>query len=349
MLSASWKGWSPNLAWALSITITMTLTVTVISGQPTLASDAPDYAQHVAQLGHSEFLQRELASQTLTEIGTAALPALSEGATSLDREIRMRSQRLIEIIRAADRTEKLRAFLQHDKSVNEDSLTAWNEFREVVGGDEPARLLYAKMAEHEYRLLEASSEQPAEIVAALAIRCKQLEANSRQPSEVFRPESIAALLFVAGQPGLTLTDNAGLSIYRLSTQHPTFRQYQEHPNAEEQAYLKLLGRWIAATDDASTMQPRLAIAAKLRLDSAIPLALKMLEQENLPPRVRQSAVLTIAKLGTADHVPVLERQFEDHSVASRVTHVKTKKIISCEIRDAALLAVLHLSNQSLED
>ena len=74
-------------------------------------SSEPTPDQLVEQLGDARFIQRQIATEALTEIGLPALNAVRKGTEHADPEVRFRSRQILRAIRHLERQRLISAFI----------------------------------------------------------------------------------------------------------------------------------------------------------------------------------------------------------------------------------------------
>lgn len=270
----------------------------------------------VKQLGDDQFVRRELAMARLIEIGTPAIAAVEEGVRSLDREVRYRSQRILSILRRAERTRQIAAFLLRQTSANEEDLPGWNRLRDILGDSDAVRQLYARMVRREWELLaRLDRHEPDEISGALALRVDQLQATRQGPFThqlAVAEGTFAALLLVALEDDLFVADQTVSKLWGFCRDLPDLQR----ANPENQApspLRNLLGFWVQRRGD--TLMG-LSIAMKYGLKDGLIPAKRLLEDNAEQQHVKQYAILTVAKFGGLAQIPLLTAQLEDSSVLS---------------------------------
>jgi hypothetical protein len=312
---------------------------------PTGQSDQQRKAEAlVRQLGDEQFSKRERATEELIELGISALDALQEGERNPDREIRYRSARIVRIVRDLDFQRRLQAFASdHDDSERYD-LPGWKIYRELIGDDAACRSMFVLMQKQESGLLQAIERGPRVAADKLGTRCQELQHAMRYVQQQLELGSVAAFLFAAVQPDVAVTAQCSSSIYTFCYQNSFRAGIEEGPHKE--LLRKLLGIWIRQCESSVAYQG-LMLAMRYDLKDGLVAAERLLQMPNNPSHIRQYAILTLAKLGDASHIPQLESMFADKTPCTtrRVNNVQYET----QIRDVALAAVLHLSKLDLKE
>lgn len=298
----------------------------------------------IQQLGHSEFTQREAATERLLEIGLPAATALQRGQQSVDREIRYRCTRVLTRIRAEQRRRRLDAFITYRDSDSADGLPCWPRFRRIAGDTARSRALFAKMLQTEWELL-ARGDDPSQAAEALADRCSQLEQARSQFRQIPTLASVASLLLLASDDRINVPDQVGTKLYILCNQVPSFRQSLDTHGKSSSIVRRLVGQWIGRGEGAMTGYYCLNLAMRHNFPEGVGLARRILAQNNLPLHYREYAILAIAKLGDAKQVPALEGLLEDHSICRTRKDPKSRTTMQTQVCDIALATIIHLSGQ----
>jgi len=91
----------------------------------------------------------------------------------------------------------------------------------------------------------------------------------------------------------------------------------------------------------------MVIALNLGLDDGMVPALKILNgQGNRQPYTSQYALMTVAKLGSESHLPLVEKFLDDKSVVTRMQ--ENKVTYDVQVRDAALATAVLLTKQQFK-
>lgn len=294
----------------------------------------------VRQLGDDEFVVRERATDELVKLGLAVLPALEEGRKLDDREIRFRCRRIGALVRENDFQRRLEAFARNQDEGESYDLPGWSQFEKLLGGDAESRALFVEIQKEESETLKSLGQGPKAVAAALEIRAQQLN----QARQLFRSEvplgSVAAMLFLSANEEVALSAQASSSIYSLCYQNSFRGAMTGGPH--QPLVRKLLGAWIRrGTDWAAYQAMSLALMYDLK-DGLVP-ATRSLANKGAQTHIRQYAILTIGKLGGADHVPLLEGLLSDKTQTSQRTLNKVK--YTTQIRDVALATLLYMNKQ----
>jgi hypothetical protein len=134
----------------------------------------------VKQLGHARFSVREAAGKRLIEMGRAAVQALKAGAKSDDEEVRSRSAILLPQAEAADRRQRLDAYLADPDGRRKHDLPLLSEWTTLVkSADAGSRQLFAEMFRANGELMDLAAADSKEGVPAVRAHSRELLESSR--------------------------------------------------------------------------------------------------------------------------------------------------------------------------
>jgi HEAT repeat protein len=321
------------------------LAATAEVGESLAANSASSSQQRAAwlvrQLGDSSYAAREQAARDLELMGWEARPALAEALDDPNLEIRYRAQRLLEAIEQADHQRRVDEFLKNPTAASDDVLPGWRRYRALVGDGEHACRLFAEMQQAEGMLFRLSERDGAKFEAEFAKRCLEtLHGHSYGHGRQAALGTLAALVFFASEPGFEFSNRTAGSIYSLVYQN----EFRKALTGEEyaQAARGILAEWIRQPDSNIPYQ-KITLAMQHDLKSGLVPALELIRSETQPPQL-QYAICAVGKLGGPEHVADLETLFGNDTVLT-VSQSNNKTTYSCEVRDVALAAALHLTKQ----
>lgn len=292
----------------------------------------------VQQLGAEEFSLRERATTRLIEMGVAAKNAVEAGRTHPDREIRYRCERIFQIVGELDFQRRLTAFTA-GRSDGLD-LPGWRRFRDLYGDDVESRSLFAEMQKAETELLQAVEKGPQGIARVAETRAAQLQQSQRREGETTSLGSVAALLFAAVGENVKLGMQTSFAVMNLCGQ-PSFAEGMSDP-AKSKILRKMVSQWITNSEGAVAQQS-MFLAMRYDMKEGLVPATRILRNAGEQAFVRQTALMTVARLGDASHVGLLEPALED---ATRISSHRIDNVqYDIQIRDVALAAVLLLKKQ----
>ncbi len=331
-------GWALGLAWGLHGTGGPELVAAQSPAHEESPSGQSEAEALVEQLGAEEFSQRERATSRLIELGLVAKSAVEAGRTHPDREIRYRCERISQIVGELDFQRRLTAFLA-GRSDGSD-LPAWRQFVDVCGDNGDSRSLFVEMQKAEARLLEAVQNGPQGVARVAEARTAQLQNLQRRGGQVIDLGSIAAMLFAAIDAEVKLGLQTSFAVVNLCSQ-PTFVRAMAVP-AQGKILRKLLSRWIT-NSEGPVAQQSMFLAMRFEMKEGLIPATRILQNAGEQPFVRQTALITAAKLGDASHEGLFEAALTD---ASRLSSQRINNVqYETQLRDVALAALLLLKKQ----
>ena len=295
----------------------------------------------VGELGHSSYRVREQATEQLKSLGAAAIPALRDVRDDPDLEIRYRARRLLEVLVILEQERALSQFEANVETAPGDALPGWKRYTDIVGSSATARKLFVKMHHAEPKLFRLLSSGGPAFSSEFKQRCKLLHAGrSRRALKKEWLGRMCAMLFIGSDHRLEESASEQTTIAsRMHISH--FRRYSRDRNAGS-LLRKLLGTWIAKSNSECSPQ-KIQLAVKFDCPEGLVPALELCRRDTETKQLRY-AVLTVARFGTEEDVPVLEKLFENANLF-RVSRSKRDGTYACQVRDVALVAALHLTGQ----
>lgn len=315
-------------------------------------------AEHVdkliRELGDASFAVRRRATRELTEIGVPAKEALLAARDHADPEVRRRVREILATVLEIDFQLRLEAFVTDSNSGEGHGLPGWERFRKFVGDEPIARRLFAEMQRSERALLDADATSPAVASELLDLRCQQIQEDLQEADAGLQQEvslgSLAALWFVAADADVQVPEQVGSYIHAFSLQTTVQRAL----GSSEYSPLvrSLLGEWIKRPlfDDPATMHRNLILALRYDLKHGIDLARTILRTATMPTSVRACAVLTLARLGGKERLAEVESLLGDETVCDlQNEQPRGATGLQTQVRDIALAALIHLTDQDVQD
>jgi len=292
----------------------------------------------VEQLGAEEFSLRERATTRLIELGVAAKSAVEAGKTHPDREIRYRCERILQIVDVLDFPRRLTAFTT-GRSEGLD-LPAWRRFRSLYGDDGETRGLFVEMQRAEAELMQAVENGPQGVARVADARTVQLQHSQRRAGEAISLGSVAALLFAAVGDNVNLGLQTSYTLVNFCNQ-ASFVEAMGDP-AKSKILRKMLCEWVKRSQGVVAQQSMM-LAIRYGLKEGLVPATRILRNVGEQPFIRQTAMMTVAKLGDASHVPLLDAALDD---ATRISAHRIDNVqYETQLRDVALAAILILQKQ----
>ncbi len=231
----------------------------------------------IRQLGDKSFRVREAASKELIELGSRAVPYLQANINEPDSEIAERCRRLLPIAARNDLERRIVAFLNDKADTMTPPLGGWKRFQVIVGNDASQRDLFAEIYRDNFSLLETYERNPKAVQADLAKRCNELfqrvyggqRFGGGQPNTV-RFEEVAAIVFMAGDPEITLDVQSMNYLTNLFYQQGPQQGFRKPGSGR-----KLLERFLARqSSDLVTLNNTYHLALNLGMNDFIQSTLK---------------------------------------------------------------------------
>lgn len=304
-------------------------------------------AQLVQQLGHPHFAARKQALDELVTWGVEAVEALEAGLRSPDREVRFRSQRALELVRAQDFQRRLQVFAAGQDAREQYQLPAWDLFRKLVGDSQEARRLFVEMQQAEPELLAALDNSSRRAEEALVERLSRLQQDGRvgQPAHPSLG-TIASFLFIAIQPRGEDIPPAPQALTALFRQDVFAAAMQTEP--QRAVLAKMLGRWIEQANSWEAFHA-LLLANEYNLPQGLVPAQRLLQEDAADPNLavyRGFALQMFARFGDASHIPLVEPFLDDATPYGQSLNLSGTARFQTQIRDIALATLTYLAKEN---
>jgi hypothetical protein len=311
------------------------------------APAAEDAAELVRRLADPAFAVRERAAAGLLRLGRGAEPALRAGLRDADTEVRRRCRELLDEVLRADREARVQALIDGKDDPKKGSLPCWPRFARLVGSGRAARAAYAGLYRRDAEFLEAADAAPRDMAGRLATRASavagELLAADKDEAQL---GEMTLLLFVALDERLVLQPAAvgGLANALDVLAH---RDALRRSFLKDEASRTLLLAYLRQRMVGASLDRGLELAGELQLKEAADWAAAVALDKAASGRVRGRALLTLARVGSAQVVPRLSGLLEDE------TPVGDRKLgnvtLHAQVRDVALAVVLRLSGAAPAD
>ena len=310
------------------------------SDRPALKVD-----QLIQQLGAASYQQRQQAEEKLQDLGTEALPALRAATDKGDLEVQFRSQRLVRNIERQRQQRLLDEFLVNYDPELAQQLNGWTMFQELVGDDREARQLFVGMYDAEPELMSHIGRQSPTLPYLLEKRSIELrpQAGQRVVQLSVPAASTAALLLTTLDPVSNPSPTTRTAINSLVAESSFLRAASE---SNDPPARRLLAGWVKHAGNISAATRR-SVGAKYQLREAVAPAIELIRSRVHGSQI-QYAIYTVAQLGTAEQIPVLDDLLDNHDVLSERQRGEDKTF-TCQTRDVALAAMIHLIGKHPHD
>jgi hypothetical protein len=333
------------------------------AAEPTAAvaeESAPPTAEQIGQwiedLTHDSYAVRRDAAERLLNGGFAARAALLKLVDGPDPEARASARRLIALLDQSEFERRLTDFAADTDGHRGVSLPGWKEFSALIGADEQARTLFVDMQRHEATLLASvfddSHQGPAVPTDERVARLVENRVTTRRPNPVEPVGSSATMLFIGTLPDAGITEEIERYVAQLAQRPPIAEAIRAAKDKEHNAIRRLTVAWVTKCPNRSVavVGERLQLIYVLELAEASPLAVSIATDfhfRNVGAALRASALLAVARFGSADDVTALESLLEDDDEISnqQMPNGLAMPAATVQIRDVALATMLHLTGQ----
>ncbi len=326
---------------------TIWIAISVLASGAILAEEPvsiPSRTQElIERLGHEEFAEREQAGEELLEIGFPAYKELEAATSHVDREIRYRAERLLVRIREADLARRLELFLEGKDETTEYPIPGWSAFEKSFGDTRDTREFYVAMQKADGEILERIENDSKGLPDFLAQRATQIQQNMQFQKTQLTDGQVNALIFAGTQCKLP---QQPMAIIQSFCYQQGFRDAITSSGAKKELTRKLLGSWIERTEDAAAYQAMM-LAMQYDLTEGLTPARKILDAGNQQPYIQQFAILSIAKFGKPEDVPLIEKSLENVTVVNNSTINGKRR--QTQLRDVALASLIYLAKQKPKD
>jgi hypothetical protein len=310
----------------------------------TPSSDLARARTLVERLASDEFATREQASLELRTLDKAAEPALREGITSADVEVRQRCGDLLALCQRTDLERALDAYLK--KPDNRVFDQPWPRFAKVLGDTPEGRQLFQEMCLAEGNLLASLDRSPAATGEQLASRCQFLltlrtvtPQGMVSPNQITLPQ-ICALLYVASNPEVLKNTTNPYLVTNLLYRQEIRSALPGHPTAR-----RLFVSFLEHSQPQFLYQ-NLHLAQIYSFKECAPWVLKLVQDKTQTAQIRGQALMALARLGGKEHIPTLEALLTDTTSLGQLNFQAGR--VETQLRDVALAALVLLKGDSLE-
>jgi hypothetical protein len=325
----------------------------ILCGGPTLEADetSPEthqIAQLVDQLGSPRFIERQLATETLSSMGLSIEDPIKQATVHRDPEVRIRARQILRVIRHSDRQRLINAFIAGAEVEDDSELPGWAAFQQIAGGDDNARGLYVQLLEEEWEFLDAVYQSEPAVAGDLVtarVMALDLAARRKQPVTV---ANIAALLLVVTRDDVEPANQTNLMslCYRSSDFDAAIRS-----GPSRDALRALLGRVIAGNAGNAAdpyLTQRFHFSLYYDLKEGLDPARQVLREGLGIPHVRQYALLVLGKLGEPKDEALIARLLDDPDLITSQNRGNRQRITT-QVRDVALAVLIHRQGGNFED
>jgi hypothetical protein len=312
------------------------------------AQATADLRELVQQLGAPSFHRRDRVEEELASQGLAAEATLMEALSDPDLEIRWRARKILNRVRANAFEARLAAFIADVDGSRQVSLPGWKQFRDLVGDGRNSREMFAEMTRYEGALLSAYEKRAPELPKLFAARVAWLQSQAAIPypdsRSVPRPSLTTFLLIGCDK---TAKDHSqGVSqLYQLLSNSAAMQSIGTH--TQPPVLQSLLEKWVTYVASSGSYKG-MAMALKYDLNElGLQQATKLLEGGTTSSSSLRYAMIAVGRFGGEEHVRLLTPLLENKTVCNRWSNSAIKKegTINTQVRDVALVVLLHLSGK----
>lgn len=303
----------------------------------------------VAQLGSPSFRARQNATSKLNKLGAAAKPVLLTGLNSADAEVRLRCQRVLDMVLEQEYLSLLAAFAADKDDKIDHQFPGWNRFQTQIGKTPEARSLFVEMLLAEPALMKATEAQPNRAAGILAARCRQvqgfLDAGNFGEREQPSLGTLTALFLLAADPQVIVVNQTNYCLGNFSREQAIQGSINCGPKSD--LLRKLLGAWVGRTDGSGAAFQGLVLSLRYDLREGLGPATNVCKHAGGHPNVLLHAILVVGKFGAKEHVAFLEPLLTNTGICA-VDYVNNE-MFRAEVRDVALAVLVHLTGQDLKE
>jgi hypothetical protein len=328
----------------------------------------------VHQLGSEEYAEREKAEHALAKMGRLARPALLEGLNANPSpEVRHRCATLLPKATSLEMKARMEVFLADIDCKYEHDLPGWNQFRSVVCNEwnlfghrisadrsleKAARSVFVELfATPANRDVVMATSSSKDLNAVVNFRrqelCGQMDGWRGTPTPkglAKTAEDVAALLFAESlAPQARARGIPSVSGPSVNGSISAFRSQVLGTDEKGKVYKAIVSAWMESRYYPADLYEAMCLAPKMGLskDLSRRLAARLFSTQGAPIQMRGLAAMALASTGGREHIPLLEKSFEDAGVVVGPNIGINNNVI--QIRDVALAASIQLAGEKLTD
>jgi hypothetical protein len=333
------------------------IAVSVLLGAPSPPSVSPaDRPEELVKLlGDKSYRVREVAARELIRRGSASVAALNAALKDTDPEVSERARQLLPQAATAERNEKLAQLVKNSSAPPPNGLAGLQRFLKATGDNKEGRELYAEMMATHYRTIEAADTDPKDAAEQFLMfgndAYQKWQAGARvgrySYDNMFSSRAdITFFLFVSGDERVRQHENGPnySSILFNGTQIPRAISDKDGSAAMRKLFLD----WLEHEPQPHMQQRGFQLASQAGLKEALPIALRLLEKKDQQPYAKAQVVLALAKLGTKEHIPLLDKYLDDKTNLGSINFGNGPQL-TVQLRDVAMAVQIELAGQKLGD
>src|SRR5262245_5253739 len=336
-----------------------TIALATLIGAPTTPSQSPPVpdpklGELVKKLGDKSYRVREQAARQLLLRGSNSVAALTQGTKDTDPEVSERCRQLLPQAAAIERNEKLAALVKDPSAPPPKGLAGLERFLKITGDDRAARELYGELMGIHHFTLETAEKDPRKASEEFQRFCDEAY-NKWQVSIrtgrysydnlLSNRTDIAYFLFISSDSRVRKNDN-GINRSNILLNGNSI------PNAINDkgspALRKLFLDWLENEPQYYLQSRGFQMAAQAGVKEALPVALRLLDKKSREPYSHAQVLLSLVKLGSKEHIPVVEKYLDDKTVVTTV-NFGNGPAMTVQLRDVALGTAVQLAGQKTTD
>ncbi len=308
----------------------------------------PEYQKLIGQLGDQSYQVRERAHAKLTGIGLAARRELIAELRNPDLEIRSRVRRIYIDLLYKDFELRLQRFIDDTEGKLEHDLPGWDLYEERIGSSPAERKFFASMVRAEARLL-GRIESKQGLAEILQERTKQLQPYGSYGPTIPQIESIATVILGAAEINSSERDSLISPICNVLNYSPIKSQIIDKPDSD--VGKRMTREWAEMAARSRNKMLGLMLILNYGFEqSGLTVSREILTKAENFSTSEQYAAICAGRFGGPSEVelllPLLSQRRLVHTWS---TPQAGGKLIKTQLRDTALIMLLHLTKQSPEE
>jgi hypothetical protein len=270
-------------------------------------------ADLINQLGDKSFEVREAATVKLQQAGEAAIPALREAVKSKDREIRLRSERLLTAVEEQLRKTVIAKFLRETNPDLDYGMKGWKFVAKNVGATRKAKELFLQVYQSQPKLIAALEESVTTALAEVGNVAGQVSANIVAGVEPSVGDA-AALLLAMYLPEVQASAPVHDAI-RWATFSGAFKRQMLIETGATPGR-RVFGHWLTVVNEPNSSRA-LLIGREAMIPEGVVLGRKMLSGP-IDEGDSEVAISMLMLFGDKSDIPLLEGLLKDETEMDRV-------------------------------
>jgi hypothetical protein len=270
-------------------------------------------AELINQLGDKSFEVREAATVKLQQAGEKAIPALRESVQSKDREIRLRSERLLTAVEEQLRKTVIAKFLRETNPDLDYGMKGWKFVAKNVGASRKAKELFLEVYQTQPKLIAALEESVTATLAEVGNVAGQVSANIVAGVEPSVGDA-AALLLAMYLPEVQTSAPVHDAI-RWATFSGAFKRQMLIETGTTPGR-RIFGHWLTVVNEPNSSRA-LLIGREAMIPESVILGRKMLSGP-IDEGDSEIAISMLMLFGDKSDIPLLEGLLKDETEIDRI-------------------------------